>query len=68
MSSHVARFPGRSRPYLYLVESDHDHSTRLVLGTDTVQGPEQPAPRSPSSLVRRPHSGLAKLPGRLRTR
>ncbi len=68
MTAHLTRSPGRSRPYLYLVESDYDHSTRLALRSDMVHRSEQPAPRSPSCLIRRPQIGLVKLPGRLRAR
>ncbi len=63
----ITRLARRSRPSLYLVESDRDHSTRLALRTEKVPGSGQPVPRPPSWLLRQPHSGLVKLPGRLRT-
>ena len=68
MTPLLARFHRDSPPSLYLVESYRQLSTRLAIWTDLLQGSQQPAQRSPSWLVGRPHSRLAELESLLRCR
>ena len=62
MTPFIARFHRDSPPSLYLVERYRQLSTQLAIWTDLFQGSQQPAQRSPSCLVARPH-GPRQWPG-----